>query len=273
MSYTSDTDIMNRLQEHLEFALDKYPNKDWFVIALQGSQNYGMSDENSDIDTKLLILPNMEDLVLDKAAISHTVVLPNDEHCDVKDTRNYFHIFRKSNINFVEILFTDYWIANPRYQDLWLELRARNEELARINPYAAVSCMKGMAIQKRKALFHKYPSKIHIIEKYGYDPKQLSHLLRIDYFIDNYVHHVPYWSCIRPIPKYRDQIIECKRTGWYLTPTGAEEEADRILKHIIDIADKFIIGHKNENDLELDKFLDSILYRIMERNIRSELNE
>lgn len=160
MSYKTDNEIMNRLYDHLEFALNKYPDKDWFVIALQGSQNYGVADENSDIDSKLLILPNMKDLVLDKAAVSHTVVLPNDEHCDVKDTRNYFHIFRKSNINFVEILFTDYWIVNPKYQDLWLELRARNEELARINPYAAVSCMKGMASEKLHALCHEYPSRM-----------------------------------------------------------------------------------------------------------------
>ena len=110
--------------------------------------------------------------------------MDNDEHVDCKDTRDYFKVFRKSNINFVEILFSDYWIANPKYQDLWLELRARNEELARINPYAAVSCMKGMASEKKHALCHEYPSRMPWIEKYGYDPKQLHHIIRLNRLIN-----------------------------------------------------------------------------------------
>lgn len=88
---------MDRVQEHLEKALNKHKNLDWFVIALQGSQNYGLDDEDSDVDTKLLTLPSLNELVLDKKPLNYTLVLGDgtDEHCDIKDVRMYFKTFRK----------------------------------------------------------------------------------------------------------------------------------------------------------------------------------
>ena len=53
MSYKNDNDIINRLQEHLEAVLNAYPEMDWFVLVAQGSMNYGLMDEESDVDSKL----------------------------------------------------------------------------------------------------------------------------------------------------------------------------------------------------------------------------
>lgn len=270
--YKSSLDIDKRLHEHLLYALDIY-NKDWFVICLQGSQNYGMADENSDIDSKLLLIPDLEDLVLNKSAISHTLEMPNNqEHVDCKDVRDYFKIFRKSNINFVEILFTDYWIVNHRYYDLWAELRRRAEDLARINPYAAVSCMKGMASEKLHALCHEYPSRMEYINKFGYDPKQLSHLIRIDYFVQMYTKGLKYADCIYPKDKeFRTFLLEIKRNG-----VGSVEEAKQLaeetFEHISIMANNYRNVHENKNDEELDNFLNDILYKIITRSLKEQLN-
>lgn len=272
--YKTDIDINNRIHEHLLYALDVY-DKDWFVICLQGSQNYGMSDESSDIDTKLLLVPSLNDLVLNTKPISHTLEMPdNQEHVDCKDVRDYFKIFRKSNINFVEILFTDYWVVNHKYYDLWAELRNRAEELARINPYAAVSCMKGMAAEKRHALCHEYPSRMLWIEKYGYDPKQLSHLMRICHFLKMYIDGKSYKECIYPKSEaYRNFLLRYKRNGNGLTKEQAEKLADEIMEDIIQRADKYRALHKNENDPELDEFLNDILYKLISRSLKEQLNE
>lgn len=273
MSYKSSLDIDKRLHEHLLYALNIY-NKDWFVICLQGSQNYGVADEDSDIDSKLLLIPNLEDLVLNKSAISHTLEMPdNQEHVDCKDIRDYFKIFRKSNINFVEILFTDYWIINHKYYDLWAELRRRAEDLARINPYAAVSCMKGMAHEKRKALTHEYPSRIHMIEKFGYDPKQLSHLIRIHYFIQMYTEGLKYEECIRPKDKeFLRYLLEIKRDG-----VDSLEEAIKIADYTVEaidrIANEYRAIHPNKNNEELDNLLNDILYKVITRSLKEQLNE
>ena len=88
--------IMNRMNEHLAHYQANYKN-DWVGIFLQGSQNYGLDYENSDIDTKIIVLPSFEDIILNKQPISTTSVLPNDEHLDVKDIRLMFDCFKKQN--------------------------------------------------------------------------------------------------------------------------------------------------------------------------------
>lgn len=259
--------IINRLKEHCEFAMSKYPEHDWFVICLQGSQNYGLADEDSDIDSKLLLIPSFESIALNKQIISHTVVMDNDEHCDVKDVREYFKIFRKQNISFVEILFTDYWIVNEKYTDLWLELRRRAEKLARYNPCAAVSCMKGMASAKFHALCHEYPSRLYWIETYGYDPKQLSHLLRIKYFLDEYTSNKDYKDCIYlEDSTKRERLMQVKRTGLNLTKECAVELAENILEYIKNKADQFRSLNPNKPDEELNEFLNEIVVKILERS-------
>ena len=75
---------------------------------------------------------------------------------------------------------------NDKYKSLLEELRNHAEEIAVLNPYRAIKCMKGMAFEKYNALCHPYPAKIDIINKYGYDGKQLHHLLRIEHFLDMY---------------------------------------------------------------------------------------
>lgn len=74
--------IMKRLSEHLEAVRDKHP--EWVGIFLQGSQNYNLDYEGSDIDSKLIVLPSFEDFVLNKRQYSYTHIMENDEHVDVK---------------------------------------------------------------------------------------------------------------------------------------------------------------------------------------------
>ena len=46
-------------------------------VFLQGSQNYGLSYEGSDIDTKAIIVPSFNDFVLNKKMVSTTEILEN----------------------------------------------------------------------------------------------------------------------------------------------------------------------------------------------------
>lgn len=108
---------MQRLQEHLDAVKEKHPQ--WVGIFLQGSQNYNLDYEGSDVDSKLIVLPCFEEFVLNKKPTSYTHIMENEEHVDVKDIRLMFDCFRKQNINFVEILFTKYRILNPQYQALY----------------------------------------------------------------------------------------------------------------------------------------------------------
>lgn len=264
--------INDRLREHL-IHFKKIYSQDWFVIALQGSQNYGVADKESDIDSKILVIPQLEDIIFNRKPISHTLEMPdNGEHVDCKDIREYFKIFRKSNINFVEILFTDYWIVNNQYQDLWLTLRRNAEELARMNRFAAVSCMGGMAHEKFKAMTHEYLSRMHMIEKFGYDPKQLSHLVRIFYFVQKYINGIPYKDCIYPKDEHiRNFLLRLKRDGNGLDKQSAIDFASATVDSIDKIVTKFRLDHDNHMDEEMDELLNNILYDTMCRSLKSQL--
>lgn len=254
--------IMERLQEHLDSALAAYGQPDWFVICLQGSQNYGIADEESDIDSKLLIFPTFEDLVFNKQAVSHTHIMDNDEHCDVKDIREYFKIFRKQNINFVEILFTDWYIVNPKYKDEWFFLIGHREEIARYNEYQALKCMLGMASEKYHALTHKYPSRTQWIDKFGYDPKQASHLLRVRNFIKDYIDNEKSYKEMLIAP---EECMKIKRNGF--ENGNAIDICEKWYNECRDMVNKWTAEREPQVNEKANDYLNNTLYSAMKKSI------
>ena len=182
-----NTMIMERVRQHFVEALKYFPEDRIVCIALQGSQNYDLDLPTSDVDTKLIVVPTFEDIALNKKPVSTTHVRDNDEHIDFKDIRLYVECFKKQNLNFLEILFTDYFIINPLYEKQWNRLIEAREQIARMNPYRAVKSMKGIALEKFHAMEHPYPTKLDLIEKYGYDGKQVHHLIRVDDYLTRYI--------------------------------------------------------------------------------------
>ena len=171
MNYHSDEWIMSGVSEHLNEISVIYPKDHIVGIFLQGSQNYGLDYEGSDIDTKCIITPSFRDVALVGKPVSTTHVRENNEHIDVKDIRLYIDTFRKQNLNFIEILFTPYKIINPVYFDQWGRLVNNREEIAHFDVVKNVKSMMGIASEKYFAMEHEYPSRMEWIKTYGYDPK------------------------------------------------------------------------------------------------------
>lgn len=156
---------------------------------------------------------------------------------------------------------------------------AVREELVHMNRYAAVSCMVGMAREKFHALCHAYPSKVEVLEKFGYDPKQLHHLIRLKYFFEHYVSNEPYKKCLKLPKGPRAHLMELKRNGCGYTKEEAITVAETALKEFEDAADK-IRGKKdnraceiyeNVEDAEMSKFLDDTLYKLISRSLKNKL--
>ena len=263
-------DIMDRLWEHNKAI---YPEiNDYFVLALQGSQNYGIADKESDIDSKMLTIPSFKSLVYNSKPQNKVHIMDNDEHCDLKDIREYFKIIRKSNINFVEILFTPYYIVNADYVDEWNYLRDNNEKIARLNPARAVKCMAGMAKEKRHALCHEYPSRMSYIEKYGFDPKQLSHLMRIEFFVKYYIEGAPYKDCIYlRDANIRGLLLSIKRNSCHWGLDRAINVANHSLKSIQKMVDEFCDKYSDKEDACASQILDEVLYWVIEKAVKKTL--
>ena len=265
---TDKNKIMSRLQENYDTVVSQ--GYEIVGVFLQGSQNYKLEYEGSDIDCKAVVLPKFNDFVLNNKMISTTLVLENNEHIDLKDIRLMFDCFKKQNINFVEILFTEYKILNPKYEAFWQKLIDNNEAIAHYNNYVAINCMAGMALEKYKALEHPYPATIDKIEKYGYDGKQLHHLLRLKEFMQNYVDGIAYSKCLIADEEDRTCLIDVKCNKKYNL-----EESRKIAKFTIDSIVDFKNHYMHLNPVKVNQqvedILNDVLVSIIRYNFEDEL--
>ena len=261
--------IMKRMREHYERGVELYGESRIVGLFLQGSQNYGLDYEDSDIDTKLIIVPSIDDIIFNRKPVSTTHILENEEHMDAKDIRLYIQTFRKQNLNFLEILFTEFKIVNPQYAKWWDTLVTNREKIARYNLFQAIKSMKGIAMEKYHAMEHPYPSKLAVLAEWGYDPKQLHHLLRVEEYIGRYIAGEKYEDCLKPKnPKY----LVLVKVGYYDLDT-ARVVGKTAIDNVIRIADEFTASVKNEGRPDVDYILNQVQKDIMKFAIAVELME
>ena len=196
MNFHSDSWIMGRVSEHYDEAVSIMGEDRVLGVFYQGSGNYGLDYEGSDVDTKCIVLPSLDSLVKGDAPLSTTHIRANDEHIDFKDIRAILSTFLKGNINFLEILFTQYYKLNPLYENDMYALFGFGSIIAEYRRGSILKSIYGVAAEKYHALEHPYPSRMTWINKFGYDPKQLHHLLRLNEFIKRFDDGESFGSCL-----------------------------------------------------------------------------
>lgn len=268
MNYHSDEWVWEKMKEHWEDSLTHFPENRIVGLFCQGSTNYGLDTTDSDIDTKLIVTPSFKELAMNEKPVSRTFIRDNEEHIDEKDVRLYIETFRKGNMNFLEILFTDFYYVNPLYRDAWDILISNREAIAHMNPYRVMQAMCGMSGEKNHALQHRYPAKQHIIDEFGYDGKQLAHQERIRHAMMKYANGDSYWSCIHePFEPYYQKML--KRHGLRVEEAVAMSEWS--LKEAKAIKDDFCSKVPNEENQETLKILRQAQEEIIRISIMEEL--
>lgn len=269
-NFHDDDWIMDKVQKHYQEAKELIAEEQIFGIFLQGSQNYGLDTPQSDVDTKLIVIPTFDDIVRNRKPISTTHIRENDEHIDIKDVRLFFNLFLKQNMNILEVLFTPYCILNKKYTEDWLRLIIHKEEIARYCPFLNIKAMKGVALEKYHALEHRYPSKANLIDTIGYDPKQLHHLLRLAEWINRFTLGVSYENCLEaPSADYLKGVKE----GMY-SLEKARSKATAALNYITKNADTFAEKHpKEERNEKVEELLYEVQYNILKKSILNEVNK
>lgn len=259
---------MERVREHYEEAKTIF-NEDRIIgIFLFGSQNYGLDGPDSDVDTKCIVVPTFEEICFNTKPVSYTHVRANNEHIEFKDIRLMMKEFRKQNMNFVEILFTKYHILNPLYEEAWNYVIRNREDIAHYRTLHTVRIMAAMADQKRHALCHPYPAKAEVLAQFGYDPKQLSHQIRILNFIRDYKEGKPYAECM--YPRDAERYIRWIKAG-NLTKEEAILESDAVHNFIElevgDYASKVEDVVNSYVDFILDKVQRTIIADALKREL------
>ena len=262
--------VYDRVYEHYKESTEHFSAHSIVGCFLQGSQNYNLDTKDSDVDTKLIVVPTFKDICVCKKPISHTHVRENNEHIDFKDIRLYMETFRKQNINFVEILFTSFCYVNQMYQKDWSVLVKNREGIARMNEVRAVKAMWGVALEKYHAMEHRYPSKADIIDNYGYDGKQVSHLLRVEDFMRRYINGEQYKDCLIPSPGIKQKLLDYKALNVY-SVEEARVEAEESLNRIKTMVDNFVFSKEEKENEYYKDMLTEVSYNIMRLSAIREL--
>lgn len=195
-------------------------------IGLYGSQNYNLDDELSDIDCKAIIMPSLHDIIF-RNKTSTTVECENG-NIDVKDLITFYEVIRKGNFSYIESIDTEYSIGDKYIKELFKQIRPN------------LKSFLGAMHEKRKALTHEYPSKHEEFEKWGFDPKQLHHILRLRHLLEAHAKYGYTKSFIDykntyPFSKYGLEkiMIKVKRNTLKnpMTKEGAIKNADGMIDY------------------------------------------
>lgn len=267
----SKIEVMNRIKEHYNYL--KKNGYNVVFIAHQGSFNYGLEYEDSDVDTKAIVLPSFEDFVKGKTPISTTVELKNGDQIDIKDIRLMFDCFKKMNISYIELLYTKLRIIDMRYMEEFQELLDNRDKVANINRNQFLRCISDMSKEKVKALCHPYPKIKKKIDKYGFDGKQLSHCIRLCEFINKFVSGEPLEKCYQS--DLKEELINIKKN---LTLDGKKYMDLDIAKKICEQYDSLTYAIKEKNKTEEDiinkegiDLLDNLKYDILKKKFIDDI--
>lgn len=157
--------------------------------ALVGSHNYNLNDESSDIDYKVFTLPTFDDLYYGEQYSKSKVGAMTDY--DVHDVRKLTNLLWKSNINFIEVLFTsDFKVnhseLNKSTVSLVYELVGMRDSIAKMNlPHLYDAC-RGMYYNKMKSIHKGTSGTQYLVDKFGWDTKQGLHAYRVLDFLTRF---------------------------------------------------------------------------------------
>lgn len=223
------------LQEHKQKVLDelKIAESQLLGVFLYGSQNYGLSAEDSDVDTIAIVLPNEYDLYFSHP-LTKELHLENGEHCIVKDIREIFNEFKKQNVNFLEILVTDYKWLNPIYFEQWNFFTCLWTDY--IVRYDVARAIKSICGQGKHTLRQALNKDILDGKKAANAFKMLSYLIK-------YLDKLPFKKCITAEGTDKQYIMDLK-TG---KKEISKEEAEALIKSFEE-KEKIFEDFKSERD-------------------------
>jgi predicted nucleotidyltransferase len=261
-----DITIRQRVEDHLIDAINNGMNPhNILFIALEGSQNYGLDIKTSDVDTKLIVLPTVDDVIYGRKLVSSTAVRENEEHTNYSDIRFFFPTLKRQNINFIEILFSKWILVNREYEDELAPLFENRELIARYNEVKAVKTIGGIATDRYKAIQNLNSKRADIIRAYGYDGKAVSHLIRLDNFLQDYISKKSYQECLMCGLRNANLIKGVKQNK--ISKETALKLAESEYKCIQKQVDNFVKENEETINPEVDKILDTIQRNIIKKDL------
>jgi len=229
---------------------------------------------------KAIIIPDLDMLLDTNKPLSTTIDINETitdggymiEKVEVKDIRHYFHIMAKGNPSYLEPMFSDYYLIDDEFIHEFEYFRRHMDDYTYNVKDKMIRAVYGMSREKEHALTKDYPSKIDLIEKYGYDSKQIMHILRLYLFArDYYLLDSNFKSAItvtdNPLGHDKSYLLKVKKYGYDLKVV--ENLATNYIKLLSEIREKF----KRDNTLT-NRYIDNFdihVKCIIKKHIKSDL--
>lgn len=257
MSYMTKESIMIRLQEHYKEADKK---GELFGVFLQGSQNYidDLFFKNSDVDSRAVYIPNKKEICLGKDISKPEMILDNEEHIDRFDIRKFVSLLKKPGINNYEALFSEYFIINDKYKEVYDKLVKLRERIVRANEKSFLMATMGISRRDLTDLQKRSGGEDYDIEKYGYSRKRLSNIMRFNETAKAYESGANFSECLKAMDQ--QLIHNVRRTELYNLDEALEIAVDAG-QEIYDLAKEF---KGNSDDSVLDE-LDDVLVELLSK--------
>lgn len=222
-------DIQERLKLHFK-AAKEYANSEGFDLAsvcLRGSQNYGLADENSDVDTVAFVVPRKEALIFGTKLSKELHI--DDEHCVVKDIRLLYEELVKGSPNMIEAIMTAYHIDAEEYQICMGNIRCMANVYARINPARTIKALCGMGFSPTGKNYHLYKN-YDMIKRYM-EGRQPYHeiLIPVNPFFLQQMKKSNYRSP-EMVEKLKELQASIKESDYKIDEAAIEDLKEQILK-------------------------------------------
>lgn len=143
------------------------------MTALIGSQNYCLDNENSDIDTFTLILPDFFTFISNNKWTSFEIETSNGK-CTIKDFRLMMNLLRKVSPNSAEVFCSKYIYFEPQYENIFKYYLSQVQlnDMIHCNFQNMYNAINGLA----KQLHGRNMT----------SGKKYSHLIRLNQMLDEY---------------------------------------------------------------------------------------
>lgn len=149
------------------------------LIVLQGSQNYNLDDDQSDVDVKAFVVPTVEDLLYCRY-VENATVATDGGLAEVKDIRRFPELLKKANPTYIELLFSKMVWTAPWFKDVWNKhIKGKGQKLIEERTNSFFNATRGMILQKMSSIFKRTEGNSKMFDEFGYNPKDLCHAARL----------------------------------------------------------------------------------------------
>lgn len=194
--------IMDRVKLHYDYAVRHYGRENVLGVFLYGSQNYQCDNDTADVDTKCILIPDLYHLAIRPYEVKHLHIPRESGEPEVCECMTLMHMvanWKKQNPNFLEVMFTHFFVINPTYEDFWWDyIDCHRESIARYDVRNGILSVAHQALST--------------IKRDPLDGKRIGNGYRLYHLLCSYEAGRPYLDCLIP-PSMDCEMIKRLKAG------------------------------------------------------------